>query len=80
MWTIFSVATYLVGCHLATLSGSLSNPHPISEFENGVIVGSLAEAAQKIPAWWVSTATRLNDADDGLVARTALARDGVIIS
>ncbi|HNV80257.1 MAG: Fe-S cluster assembly protein SufD [Tenuifilaceae bacterium] len=70
--------------HLAlTLNGFyLSNPHPISEFENGVIVGSLAEAAKKYPNVVGKYYNSLsgNDADDGLVAlNTAFAQDGVFI-
>lgn len=70
--------------HLAlTLNGFyLSNPYPVSELENGVIVGSLAEAAKKYPnlvgKYYNSLAE--NDTDDGLVAlNTAFSQDGVFI-
>lgn len=69
--------------HLAlTLNGFyLNNPDMLVEFEHGVIVGSLAEAAKKYPnvvSKYYNTLA--NNDEDGLVAlNTAFAQDGVFI-
>lgn len=69
--------------HLAlVLNGFyLGNPDPITELEQGIIVGSLAEAAKKYPnvvSKYYNTLA--DDTDDGLVAlNTAFAQDGVFV-
>lgn len=69
--------------HLAlTLNGFyLNNPNKLEEFEHGIIVGSLAEAARVYPNVVKNYYNTLasND-DDGLVAlNTAFAQDGVFV-
>ena len=69
--------------HLAlTLNGFyLNNPNALVELEHGVIVGSIAEAAQKYPNVFSKYYnTQANNDEDGLVAlNTAFAQDGVFI-
>ncbi|MDD2549741.1 MAG: Fe-S cluster assembly protein SufD [Bacteroidales bacterium] len=69
--------------HLAlTLNGFyLSNPDMLVEIEQGVIIGSLAEAAKKYPNVVSKYYNTLADNDeDGLVAlNTAFSQDGVFI-
>ena len=69
--------------HLAlTLNGFyLNNPDMLAEIEQGVIIGSLAEAAKKYPnvvSKYYNTLA--NNDEDGLVAlNTAFSQDGVFI-
>jgi Fe-S cluster assembly protein SufD len=69
--------------HLAlTLNGFyLNNPNLLSVFENGVIIGSLAEAAKKYPNVVAKYYNTLSEnEEDGLVAlNTAFTQDGAFI-